>query len=156
MGCRKIAEHFSVRKTAVSNILKDGKNLRKNFEFFKGNFKKCCHGKYHIINETFYNWYGKCTSAKVYPDGPLLQEEAMEIKRRLDKEKFAGFTASSGWLDSWKQTYGMREKKLCGEADESSIVIEGTSTLSFFKNNEKQLKKQIFTNLHTKKQFLIY
>ena len=122
MGCRKIAEHFSVGKTAVSNILKDGKNLRKDFEFFKGNYKKRRHGKYHVINEILYNWYGKCTSANVYPDGPLLQEEAMEIKRRLDKEEFAGFTASNGWLDSWKQKYGMREKRLCGEADEVSTT----------------------------------
>ena len=83
MGCRKIAEHFSGEKTAVSNILKDGKNLRKDFDNWD-------------------NWYGKCTSANVYPDGPLLEEEAMEIKRRLDKEEFGGFTASNGWLDSWK------------------------------------------------------
>ena len=40
-------------------------------------------------------------SANVYHDRPLLQEEAMEIKRRIDKEEFAGFTASNGWLDSW-------------------------------------------------------
>ena len=38
----------------------------------------------------------------------------------------------------------------------SSVVIEGTSTFFFFKNNEKQLPEQILTNLHTKKQFLIY
>ena len=81
MGCWKIAEHFSVGKTAVLNILKDGKNLRKDFEFFKGNYKKCRHGKYHVINKILYNnWYGKCTSANVYPDGHLLQEKAMEIK----------------------------------------------------------------------------
>ena len=77
MGCRKIAEHFSVGKTAISNILKDGKNLRKDFEFFKGNYEKRHHEKYHVINEILYNWYGKCTSATVYPDGPLLQEEAI-------------------------------------------------------------------------------
>ena len=72
-----------------------------------------------------YNWYGKCTSANVYPDGPLLQEEVIEIKRRLDKGEFAGFTASNGWLDSSKQTYGVREKRLCGEADEVyTITIE--------------------------------
>ena len=69
-----------------------------------------------------YNWYGKCTSANVYPYEPLLQEEAMEIKRRLDKEEFADFTALKGWLDSWKQTYGVREKRLCGEADEVSTT----------------------------------
>ena len=46
----------------------------------------------------------------------------MKIKRRLDKEEFAGFTASNGWLDSWKQIYGVREKRLCGEADEVSTT----------------------------------
>ena len=122
MGCRKVAEHFSAGKTAVSKILKDDKNLRKDFWFFKGNYKKRHHGKYHVINEILCNRYGKYTSANVYPDEPLLQEEAMEIKRRLDKEEFTGFTASNGWLDSWKQTYGMREKPLCGEADEVSTT----------------------------------
>ena len=47
----------------------------------------------------------------------------MEIKRRLDKEEFAGFTASNKQLDSWKQTYGMREKRLCEEADKVSTTI---------------------------------
>ena len=46
----------------------------------------------------------------------------MEIKRRLDKEEFAGFTASNRWLDSWKQTCGVWEKRLSGEADEVSIT----------------------------------
>ena len=67
-------------------------------------------------------WYGKCTSANVYHDVPLLQEEIMEIKRRLDKGEFAGFTASNGWLDSSKQTYGVRQKRLCGEANEVSTT----------------------------------
>ena len=124
MGCWKIAEHFSVGKTAVSYILKDRKNLQKDFKFFKGNYKKHPHGKYHVINESLYNWYGKCASANIYPDGPLLQEEAMEIKRRLDKEEFAGFTASNGWLDSWKQTYRVREKRLGREADKVSTAIQ--------------------------------
>ena len=101
---------------------KMGKNLRKDFDFFKGNYKKRRHGKYHVINEILYNWYGKCTSANAYPDGPPLQEEALEIKRILDKEEFAGFTAWNGWLDSWKQTYGVKEKRLCEEANEVSTT----------------------------------
>ena len=86
MGCQKITKHFSFGKTAVQYILKGGKNLRKDFEFFKGNYKKRRHGKYYVINEILHNWYGKCISANVCPDVPLLQEVAMEIKRRLNKE----------------------------------------------------------------------
>ena len=38
----------------------------------------------------------------------------------------------------------------------SSIAIEGASTVSFFKTTKEQLKKQILTNLQTKKQFCIH
>lgn len=122
MGCRQIAEHFSIGKTAVSNILKNSADLRKDFEFFKGNYKKRRHGKYHTINEILFKWYGKCTAANVYPDGSLLQEEAMEIKKRLNDQQLSDFKASNGWLESWKQSYGVREKRLCGEADDVSIT----------------------------------
>ena len=54
-----------------------------------------------------------------------LQEEAMEIKKRLGKEELNDFTASNGWLESWKSTYGVNEKRLCGEADEiATTTIE--------------------------------
>ena len=36
---REIATHFQTGKTAAASILKDGKKLRKEFEFFKGNCK---------------------------------------------------------------------------------------------------------------------
>ena len=113
MGCRKIAEHFSVGKTAVSNILKGGKNLRKDFEFFKGNYKKRRHGKYHVTNEILCNCYGRYKSGNAYPDGPLLQEEAMEIKRRLSKEEFAGFTASAEVSTTTIQAWIERLPELC-------------------------------------------
>ena len=100
MDCWKIAGNFSVGKTAVLNILEDGRNLRKDFKFFKGNYQKRRHIKYHVINEILYNWYGKCTSGNIYPEKPLLQDEAMEIKRRLNKEESPGFTASNGRLGS--------------------------------------------------------
>ena len=50
LGCLKLPEHFSVRKTAIANILKQGKTLRKDFKFFKGAYKKRRNGKYHILN----------------------------------------------------------------------------------------------------------
>ena len=36
-SCREIAAEFQLGKTAASSILQDGKKLRKEFEFFKGN-----------------------------------------------------------------------------------------------------------------------
>ena len=52
MGCRKLAEHFSVEKTAISIILKGSKNLWRDYEFFKGCYKKRRYGEYLVIKET--------------------------------------------------------------------------------------------------------
>ena len=32
------------------------------------------------------------------------------------KKGLTDFTASNGWLEKWKQIYGVREKILCGES----------------------------------------
>ena len=60
----------------------------------------------------------KCASANVLPDGPMLKEEAMLIKERLNKDELATFTASNGWLEKFKQTYGLRETRITGEVDD--------------------------------------
>ena len=86
-----LAEQFSIGKTTVWNILKEHKILRKDFEFLNETLKKCYHWKYYILNERLYNWYGKCTCSNIYPDGILLQEEALEIQIRLDKEELNDF-----------------------------------------------------------------
>lgn len=118
MGCRVIAEHFKIGKTCVSNILRNAKTLQKEYEFFKGNCKKLRHGQYHLINEILIAWYKKCVSTNLFPDGPMLKEEAMLIKEKLGKNDVAAFTASNGWLEKFKQTYGIRETRVTGEADD--------------------------------------
>ena len=42
----------------------------------------------------------------------------MEIAKRLEKEELTDFTASNGWREKWKHIYGVREKRLCREANE--------------------------------------
>ena len=51
MDFQKLAENFSAGKTLFSNILTDSKSLRRDYEFFKGSYKKRRHGKYHAIDE---------------------------------------------------------------------------------------------------------
>ena len=70
MECRVIAEHFSIGKTCVSDILRNAETLQREYKFFKGNCKKLRHGQYHLINEILIAWYDKYASANVFPDGP--------------------------------------------------------------------------------------
>ena len=47
----------------------------------------------------------------------MLKEEALEI---LDNDEFSTFTASNGWLEKWKISYGIKEKRVNGEAGKVS------------------------------------
>ena len=58
-SCREIAAQFQIVKTAASSILKDGKKLGKEFEFFKDKKMRRA-GQFSLINEAPYKWYGKC------------------------------------------------------------------------------------------------
>ena len=97
MGCRPLAEKFNIGKTAAADILKNAKQLSADYESFKGtDKKKRRHGRYHLINEALYKWYKRCTAANIYPDGALLQEEALIIKNALWKDELDDFNASNG------------------------------------------------------------
>ena len=57
----------------------------------------------------------------------MLKEEALEIKKHLNNDEFLTFTASNGWLEKWKISYGIREKR--GEAGEVSGKTVNEKTL---------------------------
>ena len=82
LGCRKLADVFKTATTAANNILKNKQMLKEQYEHFHDKTKKRSRpGKYKVINDILYEWYQKCCSSNFYPNGPLLKEEAMEIKK---------------------------------------------------------------------------
>ena len=116
LGCRKLADVFKIGKTAANNILKNKQMLREQYEHFHDKTKKRNRpGKYKVINDILYEWYQKCCSSNFYPNGPLLKEEAMKIKNQLQNSDFDGLVASDGWLEKWKATYAIKEKRIVGE-----------------------------------------
>ena len=97
LGCRKLADVFKIGETAPNNILKNKQMLREQYEHFHDKTKKRSRpGNYKVINDVLYEWYQKCCSSNFYPNGPLLKEEAMEIKNQLQNSDFDGFAASDG------------------------------------------------------------
>ena len=121
--CRETAAQFQIGKTAASSILKDGKKLRKEFEFFKSTCQTKRAGQFSLINETLYKWYGKCWAAGIYPFGSMLQEKALKTKESLKDSLLDRFTASNGQLEKWKAANGVRETSITGKANNVSILI---------------------------------
>ena len=72
----------------------------------------------------------------VYPEGSLLQEEAIEIAKQLEKKGLTDFTASNGWLGKWKQIYGVTEKRLYGE-----VAKVSTTTVQSWTERSSELSR---------------
>ena len=73
-----------------------------------------------------YKWFKKCEASGIYISGPLLKEEAMNIKDLLKNPDLNDFKASEGWLEKWKLSYGIREKQISGESLDVSEVTVGS------------------------------
>ena len=68
----------------------------------------------------------------------MLKEEALEIKKHLNNDEFLTFTASNGWLEKWKISYDIREKRVNGEAGE----VSGETVNAWMLRGKKFLIKQ--------------
>ena len=68
--CKEISTYFQIGKTTGTSIVKDGKELHKEFEFFES--KKCetkDTRQFSLINKRLCKWSGKCFAAGLYPFG---------------------------------------------------------------------------------------
>ena len=81
--------------------MKSESKLGKEFETFQGkrfkHLKRENHQKFKMINEILYTWYKKYEASGIYVNGPLLKEEAMNIKQSLNQPEFQQFQ-SIRWL----------------------------------------------------------
>ena len=96
-------------KTSSATIIKNEEKLRKDYVSFEGNRKQIRQGKFHKLNEAMHLWYTKCCAANLYPNGALIQEEALLMKDKMIKtnSELDGFHTSNVWLESFKTTYGI-------------------------------------------------
>ena len=69
---------FNIGETAAANI-KNEASICKEYEEFKGDLKRKRKGQFNDINEILYEWFKKFT-VNIYPDRPMLKEEAIEIE----------------------------------------------------------------------------
>ena len=120
LNCKEIAKEFTIGKTQAANVLKNERTLREEFANFQGkgckHINRGSHQKFKAINDILYSWFKKCEASGIYLNGPLLKEEAMNIKQSLNRPELDGFKASEGWLNKWKLSHGIKEKQISGES----------------------------------------
>ena len=105
LGVRKLAEKFGCGKTQVAGIIKDEENIMKEWESNEGRagMKRVNQQKFHEVNQFLWKWYSTCRQSNIPISGPMLQEEALIIAKRLGGDS-GEFNASNGWLDRWKKS----------------------------------------------------
>ena len=82
-----LAEQFSIVKTETAKILKNESFIQKECKLFKGKTD----GQFHEIKEILRAWFQKCYTGNIYPDGAMLKEETIKIKKCLDPDEFYCF-----------------------------------------------------------------
>ena len=117
-NCRTISAKFNVGKTQIATILKHEAEIRASYATFRGNNKRARQGRYQEINDVLYKWYSMARGSLVPVDGPMLQEDATEIAKRLAKPEYADFKVSNGWLEKWKSSHGISRRAIEGESGE--------------------------------------
>ena len=118
LGCRPLAELFKetynikIGKLQIAEIIKNEGNIRRKYEHFEGDMKRKKTAKYGIINDVLYEWYIKCCQVGIYPDGAMLQQEALKIRTELNDSNLGDFKASNGWLEHFKKRFGLRQIRI--------------------------------------------
>ena len=129
LGVKKLAEKFGCGKTQVAGIIKDEENIMKEWESNEGRagMKRVNQQKFYEVNQYLWKWYSTCRQSNIPISGPMLQEEALIIAKRLGGDS-GEFNASNGWLDRWKKRYNICEMNVAGEeGDVSQATLDSWS-----------------------------
>ncbi|XP_039953998.1 tigger transposable element-derived protein 6-like [Bactrocera tryoni] len=115
LSVRALAERFKIGKTQAALVIKNkeeirtkwmsGSNVESKRSFMKIDGKK--------VDEMCLDWFNKARSQNIPISGPIIQEKAREIARKLG---IKDFVASNGWLQKWRSRHNITFKYICGES----------------------------------------
>ena len=115
---KAIAKQFNCGKTQVYTILQKRASIVEMYESNASDDIQHCSkrsrtSKYQDVNEKLYEWYLMAIRKNIYPDGPILCQQAKKIAECLN---IPDFKASNGWLEKWKVKHNIKKMKINGES----------------------------------------
>ncbi|XP_054259713.1 jerky protein homolog-like [Macrosteles quadrilineatus] len=126
-SAKKIASEMGVGTSTVSDWKKSREKIEKwcSNQASSSGIKKCKMMKTAVndkVNEALFLWFTQCRSKGLPVSGPILQEKALQFNKEIGSDP--NFKASEGWLEKWKNRYGVRKLHISGEklsANENAV-----------------------------------
>lgn len=116
-SCRSIASKLDVGKTQIQSIISNRDSIMVQWkDGSRGAARKYLTAKrsaYTDLNNLVWEWFYMARSKQIPVSGKLLQEKALMLSVEMGHDNF---TASNGWLGSFKKTYNIKTSALSGEA----------------------------------------
>ncbi|XP_006882444.1 PREDICTED: tigger transposable element-derived protein 6-like [Elephantulus edwardii] len=117
---------FKCGKTQIYTIMKEKeKIIEKYMSSTNVNVKKERDGNYAEINRSVFEWFLQASARNIPISGPILQAKAKEMAKFL---KVDGFSASNGWLQSFKKKHGITSSVACEQSNEFEKDIQSWFT----------------------------
>ena len=131
-SARKIAIQMGCGKTQIQKIIENQETWKSNYASGKfggqRRYLKPRRSLYAQLNQEVFDWF--CTQrAKDFPiTGTLVKEKATLLTLSKDGEIYDNFTASNGWLDSWRKQFNIKSLALSGDSNSvDPAVVEDWS-----------------------------
>lgn len=122
---KEIVKKFKCGKTQIYEIIRNKDRIMDQYKSGNSNdLKKQTNHimKYPKINEITFAWFTAARAKNLPISGPILQQKARDIAIFLGNTEF---TASNGWLQSFRNRYDIRFHVVSGESnDVDSKIVE--------------------------------
>lgn len=122
---RAAAEKFQISKTCVSNINNRKSEYLQRAENNENGAlsRKIRKTNNFEVNLATFEWFKRMRGMNARISGPMLQEAASDFAKKIGVEEF---TASNGWLESFKKRHNISQRTLCGESNDVDLQIVET------------------------------
>jgi len=113
----EVAKKYGISPSTLSTILKDQESILKQLQtsVFVPSRKRMQKAQFEDVDTAVYKWFQDVCSRNVPLTDPLIREKALEFAKMLEVENFQ---ASVGWLNRFRERYGVLSKCISGEASD--------------------------------------
>lgn len=128
-------------KSVVSNLRSQKEKIKSAFESgdFNSKYKRLRNAKYDEIDDAVMKWFTIARKSKISLSGPIVKEQALEFAAQLG---YTDFTASDGWLTSFKERHSIVFRSVSGE----SATVDQTVIDDWVQNKLPEIIKDIFVS----------